>query len=69
MNNDIIKKLVQHTRYFVEFQKVLKEFLVEYLALIEENKNLIEINKALLEDIKQYEAVLAENKIDNITLM
>lgn len=69
MNNEIIKKLVQHTRHFVEFQKVLKEFLVQYVALIEENKELIEINKALLEDIKQYEAVLAENKIDNITLM
>lgn len=53
----------------MEFQKVLKEFLISYVALTEENKNLIEINKALLEDIKQYEAVLAENKIDNITLM
>lgn len=69
MNNDLIKKLIQHTKHFVEFQKVLRQFLIDYLAIIEENKMLKKQNNELLEDINQYELVLLENKIDNISFM
>ena len=45
-----------------EGYKILKNLLLEFLAIREENEKLVQANNLLLEDINQYELNLAEEK-------
>ena len=57
-----IQKLIKYTKDFVEFQKILKHVLLDYVSIKEENKKLVSTNLALLEDLQQYRFIVSEEK-------
>lgn len=62
MSNEEIKKLISMVKSMPEGYKILKNLLLEFLAIREENEKLVQANSLLLEDINQYELNLAEEK-------
>ena len=57
-----MKKLISMVKSMPEGYKILKNLLLEFLAIREENEKLVQANSLLLEDINQYELNLAEEK-------
>ena len=62
MNNKDIHKFYKFLKGFPEHHSLMKNLLVEYLHLRDENDRLVKVNLELLEDIKQYENIVRENK-------
>ena len=57
-----MKKLISMVKSMPEGYKILKNLLLEFLSIREENEKLVQANNLLLEDINQYEFNLAEEK-------
>ena len=62
MNNKDIHKFYKFLKGFPEHHSLMKNLLVEYLHLRDENDRLVKVNLELLEDIKQYENIIRENE-------
>lgn len=62
MNNKDIHKFYKFLKGFPEHHSLMKNLLLEYLHLRDENDRLVKVNLELLEDIKQYENIVRENE-------
>ena len=62
MDNKDIHKFYKFLKGFPEHHSLMKNLLVEYLHLRDENDRLVKVNLELLEDIKQYENIVRENE-------
>ena len=62
MNNKDIHKFYNFLKGFPEHHTLMKNLLIDYLHLKDENKKLVEVNLELLEDIKQFKQILQEDK-------
>lgn len=62
MDDQDIRKLISMVKTMPESQKLLKNLILDYLALKEQNKKLVQSNLLLLEDLKQYEFILSEEQ-------
>jgi len=60
MNTEDMKKIISMVKTMPEGHKLLKNLVLDYLAVKEQNEKLILSNLALMEDIKQYEFLLQE---------
>ena len=60
MNDKDIHKLYNFLKGFPEHHSLIKNLLIEYLHLKDENKKLVSSNLELLEDAKQYKEILQE---------
>lgn len=60
MNNDQLKKLISFTKEMPEAYKMMKNLILDYLSIKEQNKKLVETNLKLLEDMVSYEERLEE---------
>jgi hypothetical protein len=60
MNNNDLKKLVTHAKELPEMYKILKNFILDYLSIKEQNKKLVETNLELLNEIDLYKEAARE---------
>jgi hypothetical protein len=60
MNNDQLKKLVAYTKEMPEAYKMIKNLILDYLSIKEQNKKLVETNLKLMEEVLTYEERIAE---------
>ena len=60
MNNDQLKKLVSFTKEMPEAYKIIKNLILDYLSIKEQNKKLVETNLKLMEEVVIYEERIAE---------
>lgn len=60
MNNKDIHKFYNFLKGFPEHHTLMKNLLVDYLHLKEENEKLVNANLELIEDIKQFKRILQE---------
>ena len=60
MNTEDMKKIISMVKTMPESHKLLKNLVLDYLAVKEQNEKLILSNLALMEDVKQYEFLLQE---------
>ena len=68
MNNKEIHKLYKFLKDFPEHHSLMKNFLVDYLHLRDENEKLVEVNLDLIEDLKQYKNLVDEYENTEIVL-
>lgn len=60
MTNKDIHKFYKFLKEFPEHHSLMKNFLVDYIHLKDENKKLVEVNLELIDDLKQYKNLLEE---------
>ena len=60
MNNNDLKKLIIHAKELPEIHKILKNFILDYLSIKEQNQKLVTTNLELLNDIEQYKELSKE---------
>ena len=68
MNNKDIHKFYKFLKGFPEHHTLMKNLLVDYLHLKEENEKLVEVNLELIEDLRQYKNLLEEHENTEIVL-
>jgi len=68
MDNKSIHKFYKFLKGFPEHHTLMKNFLLDYLHLKDENEKLLEINLELIEDLKQYNNLLEEYENTEIIL-
>ena len=62
MNDQDVRKLISMVKTMPESQKLLRNLILDYLAIKEDNQKLVRTNNILLEDMKQYEFLLSEEE-------
>lgn len=62
MNDQDVRKLISIVKAMPESQKLLRNLILDYLAIKEDNQKLVRTNNILLEDMKQYEFLLSEEE-------
>ena len=61
MNNKDIHKFYKFLKGFPEHHTLMKNLLIDYLHLKDENEKLVSLNLELLEDARQYKILLEED--------
>ena len=63
-----VHKLIKFTKGFAEYQKILRQVLLDYVSVKENNKKLVEINLALLEDVNELENLLSQTETEDLVI-
>ena len=62
MNNKELHKFYKFLKEFPEHHSLMKNLLLDYLKLRDENEKLLEANLELAKEIDTYEEILSEEK-------
>jgi len=62
MNNKELHKFYKFLKEFPEHHSLMKNLLLDYLKLRDENEKLLEANLELTKEIDTYEEILSEEK-------
>ena len=62
MTDKDIHKFYKFLKGFPEHHSLMKNLLIDYVNLRDENKKLVEVNLELIDDLKQYKNLIEEQQ-------
>ena len=62
MNTKDLQKFYKFLKEFPEHHSLMKNLLISYINLRDENKKLVEVNLELIDDLKQYKNLIEEQR-------
>jgi 6-phosphogluconolactonase/glucosamine-6-phosphate isomerase/deaminase len=62
MTDKDIHKFYKFLKGFPEHHSLMKNLLIDYINLRDENKKLVEVNLELIDDLKQYKNLIEEQQ-------